>query len=96
MFHAPLWVNKCRTGSEAERSDRVRINCHKQAKPRCTSVERFQRGSGRSAPLRSRFCFAVAAIPRFCICWLRICGFKSLFVQSIVRRCSKWLFVQIN
>ena len=28
-----------RTGSEAERSDRVRTECHKQAAPMCTVVE---------------------------------------------------------
>jgi len=34
-----MWVKECRTGSEAERSDRVRIEYHKHAELTRTAVD---------------------------------------------------------
>src|SRR5688572_20238906 len=56
---------QCRTGSAAERSDRVRVG---YSQPPCASVLLvcgIQRGPGRCAPLRSRFCILTYFLKSF-------------------------------
>jgi len=55
-----MWDQQKQNGSEAERSDRVRVESHKQAEPTWTAFECYSTGPGRRAPLRSRFCFCWA------------------------------------
>src|SRR5687767_10458093 len=56
------------------------MDCHKQAKPRCTAVECVQRGPGRSAPLRFAPGSALRSLrlPGSALVASPPCGLKSL------------------
>src|SRR5687768_10970131 len=72
-LYTPMWVKESRTGSKAQRSDRVRIERHKLAEATWTADECY------STWTRSLRYASLPVLHMF----TNIGGLKSLFVQSI-------------
>src|SRR5687767_2844224 len=81
-LYTPMWVKESRTGSKAQRSDRVRIERHKLAEATWTADECYSTWT-RSLRYASLPVLLCGRPPPVLHMLTNIGGLKSLFVQSI-------------